>query len=144
MPRPTPDIVPGELREEIARLGYAGIMEYSEHIGLNPQRLLSNFAGKHSKLRPYVALAEYAGITLDQLAGKMASGEIGSFIEQLAKRDGISVRALSLKIGASENFLHQRIKGGIYLNGLQGYIEVAHALGWTLDRWAKVCLRKGD
>lgn len=141
MPKPLPDYIPVEIRDQIISGGYTGVMEYSEHLGLKPARLLGVFGGNAGKLRPYVNFADFVGITLDELAGKMLSGQLGTFIEETARRHGVSVSKLERLANVSDGFLEKKIKSGIYTNGLQGYIEVAHALGWSLEKLAKSCLR---
>lgn len=142
MPKPLPDYIPGEIRDQIASGGYAGVIEYGEHIGLKRgARLLDVFGGTNPKLRPYKMLADYAGITLDEIVSLMLSGRIGPFITELAEKENLSISKLSKRIGVSDDFLGKRIRGGVYTNGLSNYIEVAQALGWSLDKLAKSCLR---
>lgn len=141
MPKPVPEYIPGELRDQIAVLGYSGVMEYSEHLGLNPQRLLSVFGGKHTKLKPYWNLSRRAGMTMDSLAEAMINGRLESIVSALCKKENRSIRSLSISIDASDSFLSARLRGEKGLNGLQAYIEVAQALGWTLEKLAENCLR---
>lgn len=141
MPKPTPDYIPGEIRDQIAALGYSGVTEYSEHIGLNRVRLLSVFAGPSSTLRLYKALADALGVSMDQLKSLILTGQLAEAIAALAKRRGVSLNQLSMQIGASHTFLARRLKSGCNPNGLQSYIEVAEALGWSLQKLTETCLR---
>lgn len=141
MPKPTPDYIPGEIRDQIAALGYSGVGEYSEHIGLNRVRLLSVFAGPSSTLRLYKALADSLSVSMDELKSLILSGELEAEVTALAKQQGISLNQLSMRLGASHTFLARRLRAGRNPNGLQSYIEVADALGWSLQKLTEMCLR---
>jgi len=140
MPRPTPDDIPGEIRDQITALGYSGIMEYSEHLGLNGQRLLTIFRAKHSALKVYVRLCKRLGITLDALAEIIAAGELQSLLQSFAAKEQKSLRQLSVELGASSGFLAEKIRTP-GLGMLTTYIEVSQVLNKSLQEFAEILLR---
>lgn len=140
MPRPTPDYIPGELRDHIASLGYSGVTEYTEHIGLNRARLLKLFSGNQARLRPYFNFCQFAQISLDEMASLMETGKISTLILRLSEKHNCSINHLEKISNVGQGFLRLRMRGDGNMNGLQSYIEVAKALGWSLDKLAKVCL----
>lgn len=140
MPKPTPEYIPGELRDQIAAMGFSGVLELSESVGLSRTRLLRVFGTNHGKLIPYYNFSKFAGVTMDELAALMVSGKMGDLIDRVAKEKNLSVNAMEKVICVGEGFLKNKRTGKCTANGLRTYIEVANALGWSLQKLTEICL----
>lgn len=140
MPRPTPDYIPVELKDQAAAMGLTP-KTFAEHLGFKPNRFYSFFGTPHSKLKPYIQICNAAGITLDELAIILRESKFEQLINQLEeKTDTKSVPVLARHLGISPEFIYQRVRNpGV--NGLGSYIEMAEALGWSLDTLADICSR---
>lgn len=140
MPKPTPDDLPGEIRDLIAAHGYTGAGELGEHLGLSHQRLLTVCRSKKAGLKIYIRLAGRLNLSLDQLVSRIEAGELPGLIEKLAQRERKSLRQLSTELGASPSFLSEKLKKP-EAGALKTYIEVAQALNWSLQYFSEVLLR---
>jgi len=141
VPKPLPDYLPGEIREEITLLGYSGILDYTEKkLGLKRTRLVSVFSGKHTRLRQYKALADFLGLSLDALALLEAGGTLPKVV--LKKCQALQIPLVAAERATGCSWLTHKVSGQYSGSGLKTYTEVAAALGWSLEKLAKVCLTK--
>lgn len=140
MARPTPDYIPPELKEQAAKFGLTPYT-YAQHLGLHKNRFYKFFGTNHSKLKPYLLICKAAEIELDELAVILRDGKFKKFIENLQKKTGQdSIGNLARALGISDGFIYQRINNpGV--NGLGTYIELAQALGWSLEQLSDICSR---
>lgn len=112
---------------------------FAEHLGLHPNRFYSFFGNPHTKLRPYIQIANEAGISLDLLATILKENQFGELVESLQTKTATkSIPALAKALAVSDQFIYQRVKNR-GLSGLGAYLEMAQTLHWSLDRLAKVC-----
>lgn len=144
MPKPTPDYLPAEIDEKAKSLGL-NTYEYSATLGLNSHRLYSFYSKKHKQFAIYCRIADYAEITLEDLALKAQSEQweelFKSMLPKLEKetQKKASFAALSSKLELSNSFIADKIASKKGLNGLHLYWSMSRAQGITLDKLRSLC-----
>lgn len=143
MPRVSADYIPAEIKDQALALGYSGINQYSEALGLDERKLYYFFGANHKKLRPYYNLSIFCDISLDELLAIIESKKLPGYIEKIKKRHQIkSTMQLERAAGVGQGFIKSLLRGNISTNSFNSWNQVAVSLDWTLHKLAKTALKQ--
>ncbi len=132
MGKQSPDYWP----DELPLMGMSKV-EYSESIGLKPNRLYTFFGGNHKYFVPYCRLSDETGEKLDSIYEYLASGKFDQFFEKHKKKR--SLRQFCKDVGVSTAFMSDRIAGKVGTNGIQEYYDLAKKMGCNLETMRVYC-----
>lgn len=130
MPRPEAIYIPEPVRVA-ARHEQKTVQEFAESLGQSRNWLYGMFAHEQARVIPYLRLARYAGITLDELVGTINRREMGRLITHL--RRGNSLAWLAKESGASQGLLANLAKDTGELKALNSYFLLATACRCKID-----------
>ena len=135
MGRSGAEYIPDEIRDQAIALGYSGVNTYTAALGLNEKRLYKFFSATHKRLRPYFNLANFCGITLDELLKIIESGKLTEYIERIKTERRIdSTMGLERMADVGPGFIRSLLRGTISANSFNNWNEVAVSLDWTLHK----------
>jgi hypothetical protein len=101
------------------------------------------FKGDQERMRPYCLLADYSGLTVDDIVIKIRKREMSKFIEslkvELSKRTGAEINGLELArtSGVSDGLLRKLAKDNGDLGGLKSYVILAEFTGLKIHQFRK-------
>lgn len=109
MPKPISNELPQRIRELIQLKGYRDLADLARGAGLPAQTVRHFFVGStHRPLLNYIALADAAGLDLQEFANLLYSDRFSEYLYE----KGWTAKELAVRSGVSEGTI-SRIKNGI-------------------------------
>lgn len=147
MPKPLPDYLPAEVRDFLTPKDGQPVIALNELAldkKLSNNRFYAFFGGSHLRIRPYKRLADWLGLTMDDLRNEVEIGKIKQHIlNELASREeckGWEVRDLARHLQTSDQWIYNRYSEA-HSYTLDNYKEIAEVFGWTIEKLVSVCLQ---
>ncbi len=140
--RPMSADIPAVLAD-YARRHNLSMREMALRINRSENWINGMFRGDQAVLQPYGFLADFANLPIDSLVAKIRKREMAAFIHflklDLASRTGCepTTAGLARAAGVSDGFLRKLAKDTGELKGLNSYVELAEAYGFTVDQLRK-------
>lgn len=128
---------------EYARRNGMSMREMALKINRSENWINGMFRGDQAVLQPYGLLADFAKVPITAVVSKIRNREMAAFIHYLkldhASRTGCepTTAGLARAAGVSDGFLRKLAKDTGELKGLNSYVELAEAYGFTVDQLRK-------
>jgi hypothetical protein len=127
------DKIPPALRTAIEGKGHT-IKSFSLLLDYGENWIYQLFEG-NSALTRYERLADFTGLSLDELVEIITAAQVSAWFAQM-KKDGIftSTYDLAKKISVSKGFLNSLAEDSGKLNGIYPYVLLAEKAGIELEK----------
>lgn len=141
MPKPLPDYLPDEVK---LILMSSGTTMKDMAPKKTSSRLYSFFGGTHLRIRPYKRMAEWLGISLDEMRMAIQTQTLKKLVQEKVASDphcgNWGLREISIYIQSGDDWILDRYREKSN-HCLDSYKEVADLLGWSIDKLVTVCIQ---